>query len=178
MWIDPPLKKKWETGYYSFQILKIKKWERGSIFFKNFAALRAGFYSFQKCCGGVLFLRNLRFVFSSILHCKPQKVVKILKKIRRASRGSQYSLGFQLESASGAALLYSRVWDSAKIEMFVSLPLFIILKMNKFAFRRRNPLPLVPGNQFIGVKRPPGTCRGFPPFLSDITVCLCLVIWS
>ena len=104
LWIEPPpLKKKWKTGYYSFQILKIKKWKRGSIFFKNFAALRAGFYSFQKCCGGVLFLRNLLFVFSSILHCKTKKVVKIPpQKNRRALRGVLCFLKISQKGARGS----------------------------------------------------------------------------
>ena len=51
----PPLKENSKSGFYCFQILRIKKWKRGFIVFKIFAALRAGFYCFQKICGGVLF---------------------------------------------------------------------------------------------------------------------------
>ena len=86
----PPLRKLEKRGYILFKS-ENQKVKTGFYFFNNFAAFRAGFYSFQKFCDGVLSY-DFVFVFSSILHCKINTSCQILpKNWPRFARGSIFN---------------------------------------------------------------------------------------
>ena len=109
----PPLKENSKSGFYCFQILRIKKWKRGFIVFKIFAALRAGFYCFQKICGGVLFCEICALFLLRFCPVKSKKCPKYLKNFRRASRGV---LLFSKFSRASRGVLFFSKFDFRKLD--------------------------------------------------------------
>ena len=81
---------------------------------KIFAALRAGFYCFQKICGGVLFCEICALYLLRFCPVKSKKCPRYLKIFRRASRG---------------VLLFTKIFRASRGVLFFS----------KFDFRKLDP---------------------------------------